>query len=96
MVKINKAIKVLLVSAFLPFPANGYQKICFRVEGMVCGKCVAKVEEKFKSNPDIQTILVSLKKEKVEFQIKRSLNLPEVLNSFQALKLKAEPVPCEQ
>ena len=87
---------ILLAYIGLGIPsATGVQKTCFRVEGMVCGKCVQKVEHSFKSNSDIKKTSVSLKNETVSFESTRDLPIDKVKAQFQSLELKAELIQCE-
>jgi copper chaperone CopZ len=71
------------------------QKTCFRVEGMVCGKCVAKVENQFSKQSSVKNTRVSLKQERVDFESEKPLNKKEMIEQFNKIGLKAESIACD-
>jgi len=79
----------------LSSPALSSQKTCFRVEGMVCGKCVAKVENQFSNHSLVKNTQVSLKKERVDFDSEKPLNKKEIIEQFNKIGLKAESIACD-
>lgn len=62
---------------------------------MVCGKCVAKVENQFSKHSSIKNTRVSLKQERVDFESEKSLNKKEMIEQFNKIGLKAESIACD-
>lgn len=50
--------------------AQAKEKISVQAKGMVCSFCAQGVEKKFKANPDIEKIEVSLETKKIDIDLK--------------------------
>lgn len=87
---------IFLTIVFYSSPGMANHRSCFRVEGMVCGKCVKKVEGAFKKKLGIQKTIVFLKKGEVVFESVKPLSQAPIKKQFEAINLTAEEIPCEQ
>ncbi|NBW99038.1 heavy-metal-associated domain-containing protein [bacterium] len=95
----HRTVSMAFIFLFLTFyasPGRANHRSCFRVEGMVCGKCVKKVEGAFKKKLGIQKTIVFLKKGEVVFESAKPLSQAPIKKQFEAINLTAEEIPCEQ
>lgn len=70
-------------------------KTCYKVEGMVCGSCVKKIQDHFGKWKTIQKVKVSLLDERVDLKSNERLTTPFVQEEFKKMKFKAEQIPCD-
>ncbi len=71
------------------------KSFCFEVDGMVCGKCVEKIQQHFSGRLGITTTEVSLREGSVRFEAaEKSWNEEKVLKEFSKLKLPSRRVTC--
>jgi copper chaperone CopZ len=86
---------IFLAIAFYSSPGMANHRSCFRVEGMVCGKCVKKVEGAFRKKLGVQKTIVFLKKGEVFFESVKPLSQAAIKKQFEAINLTAAEIPCE-
>lgn len=62
----------------LTFPFQGFAaSISIQVKGMVCSFCAQGIEKKFKAQPEIESIRVSLETKKVDLETKHGKDLTD-------------------
>jgi len=90
-----QVLLLMVIVLLYPSFSEGSQKTCLRVEGMVCGKCVKKVEDQLSKVKGIKTVSVSLQKEKVVIESDGPVNPKEVKTQLDAIHLKADTISCD-
>lgn len=90
-----KSARILMLGLLAAKLGLSYQKTCFHVEGMVCGKCAEKVEKAFEKEGSVKSTFVSLKNGNVVFESETPLDEKRMIKMFEGLNLKSFKIPCD-
>ena len=66
-------------------------KIKYKIEGLDCANCAAKIEEAISKLDGVNSVRVSFLSEKVKFDLRDDINLEELIAKSNEIADKIEP-----